>query len=200
MCAFLKRFFFLIFLRWPFILLGAAALLHILKVIQVDGYGIGLILIAFLPILLPVISTYFKTFKIGKDGFEATTVADNEGRPVFDFEAREEVVNSITTAPGPFQYGINSRRVLATLWHYQKELFGEDSLRRWGFGVGLGAPGFTDFSSGVSPLVVAGLVHVDNRGLCYLTNQGLTFCQQQRVFLDADGPFYRYFSPVTVNG
>jgi hypothetical protein len=200
MFVFLKRFLALIVLRWPFILLGAAALLHILKVIQVDGYGIGLILIAFLPALLPVISTYFKTIKIGKDGIEATTIADNEGRTSFELKGREEVSNSITPTQGTFPYSIDSRRVLATLWHFQKELFGENSNRRWGFGVGIGATDYGDFSAGVAPLRDATLIHVDHRGLCYLTNEGVDFCREHRVILDADCPYYSRFTPAANNG
>lgn len=201
----LKRFGAILLLRWPFILLGVVALLHILtvirvEVIRVDGYGIGLILIAFLPALLPIVSKYFKTFKIGKDGIEATTIADNEGRQAFELERRVLAFNSAEPSSGVFPYGIESRRILATLWHYQLELFGEDSLRRWGFGVGLGAPDYSDFRAGAAPLLEAGLIYVDRRGICYLTNEGMTFCREQRDILQADGPFYRQFASAQNNG
>ena len=196
----LKRFGALLLLRWPFILLGIIAVLHILKLIKLDGYGITIILIALLPALLPIVSKYFKTFKIGKDGIEATTFADNEGRQAFELEGREMAANSAEPSRGTFPYSIDSRRILATLWHYQVELFSEDSLRRWGFGVGIGATDYSDFRLGVAPLLDAGLIHVDRRGLCYLTNKGMTFCRDHRDILAADGPFYRQFAPAQNNG
>jgi len=133
-----KRFGALLFLRWPFILLGVVAVLHILKVIQLEGYCISLIIIVFLPSLQSIVSKYFKTFKIGKDGIEATTIADNEGR--------ERAANSAEPRHGTFPYSIDSRRILTTLWHNKVELFGEDSLRRWGFGVGIGATDYSEYT------------------------------------------------------
>lgn len=184
--------------RWPFVLLGIIAALHIFDFIDVDIYGVALLFLAFLPVLLPLLATYLDTLKIGKDGVEGKMKANNEGKVLpnadqFDLIASNE---KLPEGDALFPLRLEARRVIATLWHYQKELFGENSLRRWGFGVGLGAPNFSEFSTGVSELAKGNFVHVDSNGLCYLTNEGIDFCQEHRDVVDADGPFYSQFSPV----
>lgn len=183
--------------RWPFIVIGLIALLHILKLIQVDGYAIILIVLASLPAILPLASKYLKSLKLGKDGFEAI-VADNEGKTIAETKERTFTANAkspLEVAAPKFPYFIDSRRILSTLWHYQKELFGEDSVRRWGFGVAIGASDYNEYRIGLDPLERDSLVSVDKRGICYLTNEGVTFCKEHRDILDGDGPFYTQFGP-----
>ena len=189
--------------RWPFVLLFLAAVLHTLGAIRVDGYGIVLLVIAFLPALLPLVARYILSLKIGKEGIEATTRADDEGKIATEFEKRLSAANDAGSGEGravSFPYSIDARRVVATLWHYQEQLFGEDSTRRWGFGVGIGARDYGAFRDGVGELADAGLVHVDPRGLGYLTNAGMRFCREHRAILDADGPFYTQFAPAPSDG
>lgn len=180
---------------WAFMSLAIIAVLHILKIIRVDGYGILLIVLASLPITVPLFAKYLKSLKFGKDGFEAV-VADNLG-------AIASTLQKDTTSEGAiyianeklpdFQYNHESLKILATLWYYQKMIFGEDSIRRWGFGVGIGATDYQDFCLGITPLSAAGLVSVDKRGICYLTNEGVVFCKKYRVTLDNYGPGYTNF-------
>lgn len=179
--------------RWPFILLAVIAGLHILEIIHVDGYGIGLLIISFLPVLLPLISEYIEFLKLGKDGLEAKIRADNEGKTASEIDAPILFANEDQSAG--FPYSVDARRVLATLWHYQKELFGENSLRRWGFGVGIGASDYETYREGTAQLRDDSLVHISDGGICYLTNEGIDFCREKGDILDADGPFYRQFAP-----
>ena len=102
--------------------------------------------------------------------------------------------------PTAFPYSVDARRVVATLWHYQQQLFGEDSARRWGFGVGIGARDYGPYRDGVGELADAGLVHVDPRGLGCLRNEGMRFCGEHRAILDAEGPFYTQFAPTPSGG
>jgi len=186
--------------QWPFIILGIIALLHILKFIQIDGYAIALLILAFLPILLPLIARYLDSLKLTKDGFEANIKADNEGKSIDEIEKRGIAINSrqdfANEKQPEFPFELPARRVLSTLWHYQKELFGKDSLRRWGFGVGIGNRDYGDFLRGVVKLYAKDLIYIDDSGLAYLTNQGKDFCSAHSDILDADGPFYTKFSPV----
>lgn len=184
------------FLRsWPFILLGIITILHITKVIAIDGYAIGLLVLTFLPIILRTITTYFESFKIGKDGFEAKAIADNRGKTTAELDEREMVANSNSPDDISFSHPSSSRAILATLWHYQKKLFGEDSLQRWGFGIGIGSPDYRSYLEGLSSLLGANLVHQDQRGLSYLTNEGVGYCKEHSAILDADGPYYSKFAP-----
>ncbi|MFN5870401.1 MAG: hypothetical protein ACK46A_13875, partial [Akkermansiaceae bacterium] len=175
---------------WPFILLAIVTTLHIARVIRVDGYAIGLLVLTFLPLILKTITTYFDTFKIGKDGVEAKAVADNRGKTSDELQEWIIVANSKPVEDSVFPYSANSRAILATLWHYQKKLFGEESLQRWGFGIGIGAPQYRRYENGLQNLVESNLIHEDHRGLCYLTNEGIKFCKEHTTILDADGPYY----------
>ena len=183
------------FRSWPFLILAAVTVLHILEVIEIDGYAIGLLALTFLPILAKTLTTYFESFKLTKDGLEAKAYADNSGKTSKELEERSIAYNS-KLPESAFPYSLDSRAILSTLWHYQKKLFGADSLQRWGFGVGVGAFDFRAFQNGVSPLVEANLVHQDQRGLCYLTNEGVAFCNEHSEILDADGPAFSQFAPV----
>lgn len=180
---------------WQFILLGIITILHITKIIAVDGYAIGLLILTFLPIILKTLTTYFESFKIGKDGFEAKALQDKRGKTSAELEEREMFANSNSPHDMEFPYSFSSRNILATLWHYQKKLFGATSLQRWGFGIGIGATDYRSYLEGLTPLVEANLVHQDQRGLCYLTNEGVSFCQQHTSILDSDGPYYNKFAP-----
>jgi len=182
--------------RWPFIVLAIIALLHIIKIIQVDGYGVGLLLLAFLPAILPIFTKYFKILKISTDGIEATAVADNDGKIISQNDDLIVVENDSTDAKPLFPLTLEERRIMATLWHYQKELFGEGSDRRWGFGIGIGASDYNDFRIAVSKISDSKYVHIDKNGICYLTNDGVNFCKLHRAVLDGDGPYYTSFGPV----
>lgn len=184
---------------WPFITLGAVTLLHITKVISVDGYAITLLTLTFLPVLIKTLTTYFESFKIGKDGIEAKAFADNRGKTSEELVERIALANSKSPVDTAFPYPDDSRAILATLWHFQKKFFGEDSLQRWGFGIGIGSPDYRSFNNGLGALSENNLVHQDQRGICYLTNEGITFCKEHTAILDADGPFYTNFAPVPNN-
>jgi len=185
------------FLRsWPFLILGVVAVLHILEVIEIDGYAIGLLVLAFLPIIAKTLTTYFESFKITKDGVEAKAYADNSGKTSEELEERHVAYNSQPQGETALPFSLDSRAILATLWHFQKKLFGAESPQRWGFGIGVGSRDFRVFQNGLAPLLERGLVHQDQRGLCYLTNEGVAFCKKHTAILDADGPAFTQFAPV----
>lgn len=184
---------------WPFIMIGIVATLHVTKVIKVDGYAVGLIVLTFLPVVLKTITTYFESLKFGKDGFEAKAYADKSGKTVAELDERIRAWNSKDPAESPFPYSAESRAILATLWHFQKREFGENSLQRWGFGIGIGSPDFRSFQNGLAPLIADNFIHQDQRGICYLTNEGVQFCKTHSAILDSDGPYYTQFAPVPTN-
>lgn len=181
---------------WPFIILGIVTVLHITRIIAVDGYAIGMLILTFLPVLIRTLTTYFESFKIGKDGIEAKAYADNRGKTSEELEERILTANSKSPDESVLPFSGDSRAILSTLWHFQKKLFGEDSLQRWGFGIGIGSTDYRSYLEGLTPLVDANLIHQDQRGICYLTNEGVVFCKEHTAILDADGPFYSNFAPV----
>lgn len=181
---------------WPFIVLAIVTALHITKIIAVDGYAIGLLVLTFLPPLLKTLTTYFDTFKFGKDGIEARAVADNRGKTSAELEERISEANSQSPSEAVLKLPYESIEILSTLWHFQKELFGENSLQRWGFGIGIGSPQYRRYENGLQNLINDSLVYRDQRGLCYLTSDGVSFCKKHTVILDANGPYYSSFTPV----
>lgn len=68
------------------------------------------------------------------------------------------------------------KKLLATLWHYQKG-FGDDISKRWTFILGIGHPEHKDFVSAIQELAALGLVdQAPDSGQFYLTNAGLHWC------------------------
>jgi hypothetical protein len=90
----------------------------------------------------------------------------------------------------------SAKKVLRTLWRYQVLHFGPSDDRRWGFGVGLRAPDYMEFSIGVLRLLEKHWVNTDSRGLIFLTNEGLRFCLDNDAAVSAFPDYYSNFSGV----
>lgn len=63
-----------------------------------------------------------------------------------------------------------------------------------GFAVGYAAPDSLDYIAGVAELRKLGLVAVDVRGFCFLTDLALVYCQQHKAAIAAETEFYATFS------
>lgn len=153
---------------------------------EIDVKAAILVGVAGVPILLPILARYVKSFAVGnvqgelrQSSRDAASIAASEG--------------------ADDDYGrlsINARRILRALWHYQVRDYGVDGDPRWGFGVGLGFPGFVPFSLGVQELQTLGLVVVDTRGLCFLSDHGIAFCQNHNDRLNQEELVYTNFTGV----
>lgn len=69
------------------------------------------------------------------------------------------------------------KKVLATLWKYQKIHFPRNPEQRWTFTVGSNSPHYTQFSYGFLLLGAKGLATVAPSGQILLSNQGFNYCQ-----------------------
>ena len=83
-------------------------------------------------------------------------------------------------------------KILRTLWKYQKQTFQDDYSKRWLFGINPLAPEYASFLSGVSELILLGLVAVSPENhLCMLTNEGIAYVEQKPE-LRAGDDFYHF--------
>jgi hypothetical protein len=72
----------------------------------------------------------------------------------------------------------SAKKVLATLWRYQRQLFGTDMTKRWTFEVSPFAPDYREYLSGLSELVNRGLASVSpETHQAMLTNEGITYAR-----------------------
>ena len=74
----------------------------------------------------------------------------------------------------------SAKKILATLWRYQRQNFGDDKQKRWTFTVNPTSADYRDYLKGLSELVNLGLVTVSSKTYhCMLTNEGLLFVSQK---------------------
>lgn len=97
-------------------------------------------------------------------------IAARLGRTAREMQVRE-VLDENSFRP-------EEKKVLATLWKYQKRQFPSSRTQRWTFGVGPGAPDYAAFSLGVIELTKQGLVELLANGQVMLSNTGLNFCEK----------------------
>lgn len=194
---------------WPQCIFGLASILHLLKIIQVDVYFMLLLLLAFMPKLLPLVKGHVQSINIG-DLFElifyspvdATKEAEKRppepslGTPASTDSPPPATVIPARSSP-PSEIPEEKFRILSTLWHYQKELYGADSAMRWGI-----APSSSNTLLRLVLSILAapgggGLVAKTDEGLYYLTDKGIAECKARDVELSASGPYYKNFAPLS---
>jgi len=85
------------------------------------------------------------------------------------------------------------RKILATLWRYQKQHFPNDPSKRWTFLVRPNAPAYAQYLGGLSALVASGLVVVDPETQhAMLSNEGLAACESRAAELEALHDYYHF--------
>lgn len=163
-----------------------------------------LLAIATLPFLLPVLSCYIRG--IGKDGislydpFQSRASAREVDKLAIEFGpvpngARVEY-RDIRRVPAQFDdLTWRAKKVIRTLWKFQREQFGEDDPRRWGFGIHPTAADYTDFRIGATELLAVGFIVEDGRGMIFLSSAGISFCKEPGVrnALEAGGDIWSKF-------
>jgi hypothetical protein len=88
-----------------------------------------------------------------------------------------------------------SRKILKTLWHYQKTLYLNTPTTRWCFTVGSRAPDYMTFSLGLLELIRADFVGIDSNGFAFLNDRGLAYCQRHDLAVLAYPEMYDTFGP-----
>ncbi len=87
---------------------------------------------------------------------------------------------AIPAVEGPLdQFPTMARKILATLWHYQKKTFGDEpGASRWEFLVTKDSPEAAEFERAANRLLFVGLVAFDpSSEMYFLTSVGIVFCR-----------------------
>ena len=83
---------------------------------------------------------------------------------------------SLPATLSPISLSPQAKKVLATLWRYQHQVFGDDNTKRWTFAVGPLAHDFPQYLAGLSEAVNQGWAVVSPENYqCMLTNEGLNY-------------------------
>jgi hypothetical protein len=153
------------------------------KMILLDQATLGLLVLA----ALPWLTLFFKKFKIPGIG-EAETQERVQGttqKPLPPPPGAQVVTTTMVISP-------NTKKVLATLWRYQRQSFGNDNTKRWTFMIYPNASEFPRYLAGVSEAVNLGWVTVSpETHQCMLTNEGLAYIEKNQE-LQEYGDIYRF--------
>jgi hypothetical protein len=87
---------------------------------------------------------------------------------------------------------VDTMKVLATLWHYQHQTFGNDTTKRWTFVLHPVSSDYPGFLAGLSEAVNRGWVAVSpETHHCMLTNEGLAYIEGN-VDVQKYGDIYQF--------
>jgi hypothetical protein len=90
-------------------------------------------------------------------------------------------------------YSDDAKKILKTLWRYQKEYFKDQDQKRWTFTVSPAAPDHPAFLRGLSELVNTALVSISpQNNHCMLTNEGIRFGRQNETALESFSDIYAF--------
>ena len=144
-------------LRWP-------------EVVLLDAGTLALLALA----VIPWLTLFVKSAEVA--GLGKLESRDNKEQGTASPMAP---ASATVQAAAPATLSADARKVLATLWRYQRATFGNDKTRRWTFAVQPFAPEFPAYLLGVADAVRWGLVVVaPNTHQCMLTNDGLAFVEK----------------------
>ncbi|MBI4325110.1 MAG: hypothetical protein HY674_07580 [Chloroflexi bacterium] len=174
---------------WTAIVVSAICLLIVIArhiwpaVIVLDQATLGLLALA----ALPWLTLFFKKFKIPGIG-EAETQERAQGTTQKPLPPRTEVQLTSESVP----LSPDTMKVLATLWRYQRQSFGNDTMKRWTFTVHPVARDYPRFLAGLTGAVNRGWVAVSpETHQCMLTNEGLAYIEGN-ADLQKYGEIYKF--------
>jgi len=173
---------------WAAIVISAISLLTVTArliwpaIIVLDQTTLGLLALS----ALPWLTLFLKKFKIPGVG-EAETQERTQGTQKPLPPPAEVQPNAIQAAISP-----DTRKVLATLWRYQRQSFGTDTTKRWTFGIHPSGRDYPRFLTGLSEAVNRGWVAVSPEShQCMLTNEGLAYIEGDQDIQNY-GDIYRF--------
>lgn len=125
--------------------------------------------------ILPWLTLFFKKLKI-PGIIEGETYERTQGITEKPLPPKESPVSVPQLKITSSTLSNDAKKILATLWKYQKQHFKEDYSRRWTFRVFPVAYQYSSYLSGLSELIKSGLVVVSPENeQCMLTNEGINF-------------------------
>lgn len=176
------------------------AFLSIHRKEQITVMQVALASLALLPWLLRLLSRYLSEFNIGPAGVSGKTREGVVNRDEIEKKVLVTAINTQRLIPATLPKDDKfdpllpqTKKILRTLWKFQVEQFGVDDIRRWGFGVGTGAPDYLSFCLGLQELLKDNFVAIDSRGLVFLSNEGLQFCKDHSSEISLYPHFYDKF-------
>jgi hypothetical protein len=148
-----------------------------------DQATLGLLALA----AFPWLTLFFKKFKVPGIG-EVETQERAQGATERPLPPPVDVQQAAAPAsPSP-----DTKKVLATLWRYQRQSFGNDTTKRWTFRIHPQARDYPRFLAGLSEAVNRGWVTVSPENhQCMLTNEGLAYVEANREIQEY-GDVYRF--------
>jgi hypothetical protein len=170
-----------------------------------------------LPFILVLLHCYVKRFKLGGMEGEMTSLPASDVGPTgrgmvmrlanerlpdqpsedsMESSDQQESGRAVPREADNFeQLSPQARKVLRTLWTFQRMTFGpSDAQRRWGFGINPAAPDYGFFAAGSAELVIWGFVAQNEKAMVFLNNDGMDFCRQHEAWL-LSGDVWSKFAP-----
>lgn len=173
------------------IAISASALFLIYAQNDIKGFIVDNITVMLLGIAaLPWLSLFFKKGKIGDiswDNYGKAQGSVKKIHPPIKFEMQIPVSETIEQ-----DLEDESKKILRTLWRYQKATFKDDFAKRWTFIINPISKEYTNYLKGLTPLLDKGLVVVTPENhQCMLSNEGILFIEQHQEL--QEGVDYYYF-------
>ncbi len=127
--------------------------------------------------LAPWLTKFFTKIKIGD--LEAHSVGRSQGSTDTPLPPTEIQANTVITLKGS-SLSPDAKKILATLWRYQKQRFKDDYTNRWTFKLFPHSLQYTAYILGVGELLKIGLISISPKNeQCMLTNEGITFVEKE---------------------
>lgn len=122
--------------------------------------------------IFPWLTLFFKKFKIpGFEGesFDRTQSSTDNPPPPKTTDSKTDISGDVND---------DSKKILSTLWRYQKQHFRDDSSRRWTFTVQAKSTEYKKYINGLSELLNKDLVTVNpENNQILLSNEGLLYIE-----------------------
>ena len=130
---------------------------------------------------------------VGKDGAKYRNTKSGEAHAEPPANNTASTVKA-TTHPSFDAMAYDEKRIIATLWKYQKRHFPRQRDSRWTFTVQIGSPDYMGFSYGFLELVKKSFVAVAPNGHVMLSETGYQFCEANDAPLSRWTDTYDRFS------
>ena len=133
---------------------------------------------------------------VGKDGAKYRNTKSGESHDELPANSATSPLTAIIAdiSPSFDAMAYDEKRIIATLWKYQKRHFPNQPESRWTFTVQIGSPDYMGFSYGFLELVKKSFVTVATNGHVMLSERGYQFCEANDTPLSRWTDTYDRFS------
>jgi hypothetical protein len=140
---------------------------------------------------LPWLTLFFKKFKL--PGFEGESYDRTQSKIDNPPPPTTTTTTTTTTEPEELEeLTDDGKKILATLWKYQKIYFKDDYSKRWTFSIFPNSSVYPNFVSGLAELLKLGLVSVSSdTNQVLLTNEGIGYIENNLEIGDI-GDIYKF--------